>query len=223
MDASELNELAGLIPTMPLKDRIQELVDAGYKATELAKAAGKSRAAVSHWLKGTTLEIKSDSAAGLQALTGYNSIWISTGKGPKKAADSPSPGPSIRGVVPLISNVQAGMYTEFVDNFHGDYGEHEQVPTTVPVNQRTFALRVQGDSMEPDFTAGMILIVEPELDPQNGDFVIAKNGSEETTFKQLVQDGADWYLKPLNPRYPLKPLGKNPIIGVVRSVEKRYR
>lgn len=49
-DASTLNDLAGLIPAMPLKDRIQELVNAGYKQSELAKAAGKSRAAVSHWL-----------------------------------------------------------------------------------------------------------------------------------------------------------------------------
>lgn len=223
MPASELNELAGLIPSMALKDRIQELVDAGYRATELAKAAGKSRAAVSHWLKGTTLEIKSDSAAGLQALTGYNSIWISTGKGPKKASDSPSPGPSIRGVVPLLSNIQAGMYTEFVDNFNGDYGEYQQIPTTVPVNRRTFALRVQGDSMEPEFLEGMVLIVEPELDPQPGDFVIAKNGNDETTFKQLTQDGPDWYLKPLNPRYPIKPLGKSNIIGVVRATQKRFR
>lgn len=208
---------------MALKDRIQELVDAGHTQSALAKAANKSRAAVSHWLSGSTLEIKSDSAAGLQALTGYNSIWISTGKGPKKTSSSAAPGPAIRGAVPLISNVQAGMYTEFVDNLLGDCGEQEKIPTTVPVNRYTFALRVQGDSMAPDFTEGMLLIVEPELDPQHGDFVIAKNGSEETTFKQLVKDGADWYLKPMNQRYPIKPLGDSSIVGVVRAVEKRFR
>ncbi len=222
-DESRLNDLAGLIPDMALKDRIQELVDAGYKQSALAKAAGKSRAAVSHWLSGNTVEIKSDSAAGLQALTGYNSVWISTGKGPRKPSDSPIPGPAIRGAVPLISSVQAGMYTEFVDNLIDDYGEMEQIPTTVPVNRRTFALRVVGDSMEPDFTEGMLLIVEPEMDPQPGDFVIAKNGGEETTFKQLAQDGGDWYLKPLNARYPIKALGKNVIIGVVRATQKRFR
>ncbi len=77
--------------------------------------------------------------------------------------------------------------------------------------------------MEPEFLAGMVLIVEPDLDPQPGDYVIAKNGDGETTFKQLVKDTGDWYLKPLNPRYPLKPLGENKIIGVVRAVEKRFR
>ena len=220
---SKLNDLAGLIPVMALKDRIQELIDVGYKQTDLAQAAGKSRAAVSHWLSGNTLEIKADTATGLQALTGYSSVWISTGKGPKKLTDSPSIGPSIRGAVPLISNVQAGMYTEFVDNCNGDYGSAELIPTTVPVGQRTFALRVTGDSMSPEFTPGMLLIVEPELDPQPGDYVIAKNGCEETTFKQLVNDGGDWYLKPINPRYPLKLLGTSSIVGVVRAVEKRFR
>lgn len=77
--------------------------------------------------------------------------------------------------------------------------------------------------MEPDFPAGVFIVVEPDMDPQPGDYVIAKNG-DEATFKQLVKDGADWYLKPLNPRYPIKPL-ESPckIIGVVREQVRRYR
>lgn len=222
MSASPLNDLTGLIPVMSLKDRIQELIDAGFKQTELAKASGKSRAAVSHWLSGETLKIKSDSAAGLQALTGYSSIWISTGRGVKKGGNT-APGPTMRGVVPLLTNTQAGMCKELVNNLLPSDGKYEPIPTTVPVNRYTFALRVIGDSMEPKFKEGMVLVVEPELDPQPGDFVIAKNGGEETTFKQLVKDGADWYLKPLNERYPIKPLGANTIIGVVRAVEDRFR
>ena len=99
----------------------------------------------------------------------------------------------------------------------------DQIPTTVPVNRYTFALRVHGDSMEPKFTEGMLLIVEPEMDAQHNDYVIVKNGSEETTFKRLVRDGEDWFLKPLNDRYPIKPLGKNTIVGVVRGVTEQFR
>ena len=132
-------------------------------------------------------------------------------------------GPKIGGRVPLLSNVEAGAFKEFVDNYHPGDGGQELIPTSVPVQKHTFALRVSGDSMEPDFREGMILIIEPELEPNPGDFVIAKNGEGETTFKQLVKDGGDWYLKPLNERYPVKPLGTNTIIGVLRAVEKRYR
>ena len=132
-------------------------------------------------------------------------------------------GPVLRGRVPILSTVQAGMYKEQIDNKQSWDSDVEMVSTSVPVKKYTFALRVHGDSMEPEFTSGMILIVEPEMNPQNGDFVIAKNGHEETTFKKLVQDGGEWYLKPLNPRYPIKSLGESSIIGVVRAVEKRYR
>ena len=132
-----------------------------------------------------------------------------------------SAGPSIGGRVPLISDVQAGMYREFVDNFHPGDGGLELFSTTAPVNKHTFALRVSGDSMEPRFPEGTILIVEPEMEPLPGYFVIAKDVNGGTTFKQLTRDGVDWYLKPLNERYPIKPLGKSTIIGVVRAIEMR--
>lgn len=132
-------------------------------------------------------------------------------------------GPEVRGRVPLISAVQAGNYKMHVDNHHPDDGGEDRISTTVPVKRHTFALRVSGDSMEPEFKEGAILIVEPEMEAQPGDFIIAKNGEEETTFKQLVRDGGDWYLKPLNDRYPIKPLGKATIVGVVRAVERRFR
>ncbi|MEX3628445.1 MAG: XRE family transcriptional regulator [Burkholderia sp.] len=137
-------------------------------------------------------------------------------------SDNVQPGPEIRGKVPLISWVQAGDFSEVVDLLHP--GEaFEWIETTVQPRAHTFALRVHNDSMEPDFPAGTILIVEPELDAHAGDFIIAKNGDEEATFKQLVRDGGDWYLKPLNPRYPLKPLAGCQVVGVVRAAERRFR
>ena len=132
-------------------------------------------------------------------------------------------GPAIRGAVPLLSDVQAGAYKMYVDNLLPEDEAQDLIPTGVPVNRHTFALRVMGDSMEPEFREGMILIVEPEMSPQPGDYVIARDGADETTFKQLVRDAGEWYLKPLNPRWPIRPLGKSTIIGVVRAVEKRFR
>lgn len=126
------------------------------------------------------------------------------------------------GSVPLISWVQAGDYAEAIDNLSPDEGE--RIETTVPVKAHTYALRVTGDSMEPEFPEGCIIIVEPEMEPRHGDYAIVKNGHNEATFKQIIQDGADWYLKPINPRYPVKPLPKGAVIcGVVRGMERRFR
>lgn len=133
-----------------------------------------------------------------------------------------SQAPERKGRVPLISSVEAGNWSHAADLLQPGEG-HEWIETGVTIQSHTFALRVEGDSMEPEFAPGTILIVEPEMDAYPGDFVIAKNGDQEATFKQLVRDGADLYLKPLNPRYPIKPLGHNRIIGVVREAVKRYR
>lgn len=111
MNSSTLNRLAGLIPDMALKDRIQELLDAGHSKSGLARAAKKNPASVTHWLNGATLEIKSDSAAGLQALTGFNAVWIATGKGPKKSGPEyptpPATAPSLADTLAQLGEVIA--------------------------------------------------------------------------------------------------------------------
>ena len=92
--------------------------------------------------------------------------------------------------VPLISWVQAGDWSHAADLLQPGEGL-EWIDTSVTVRPHTFALRVEGDSMEPEFAPGTILVVEPEMDAHPGDYVIAKNGDDEATFKQLVRDGAE--------------------------------
>ena len=130
-----------------------------------------------------------------------------------------SPGPKVRGTVPLLNKVNAGMYKEVID--HG--ADVEYIATVAPVKRYTFALRVEGDSMEPTFTNGMIVIIEPDMDPMPNDYVVAVNGDNEATFKQLVKDGPDWFLKPLNPRYPIRPLGSARVIGVCTGAHITFR
>lgn len=209
---------------MSLAERISEAIQhSGKSNAEIARKTGKSAAAVTQWLSGETKSIKGDTAAALESVTGYRAQWLVSGKGPKRVDSNVVAGPDIRGSVPLLSGVQAGAFKEILDSDYSGGDGVTMIPTTVPVNRYTFALRVQGDSMEPRFTEGMLLIVEPELDAQHGDYVIVKNGGEETTFKQLIRDGSDWFLKPLNPRYPIKPLGADTVVGVVRGVTEQFR
>lgn len=123
--------------------------------------------------------------------------------------------------VPVINWVKAGEFTECVDNYLSS-DDQEWIGTTIKPQINTFALRVKGDSMEPLFMEGMLIIIEPGLEALPGDYVIAMNG-KEATFKQFIKDGADYYLKPLNDRYPIKPLGDSQIIGVVRESVHKFR
>ena len=125
----------------------------------------------------------------------------------------------------LVSEVEAGNYT-VIDNFRLK-ARFDTVPVSVEVNRHTYALRVHGDSMVSEvgdsFPEGSIIVIEPELAALAGDYVIALNDQNETTFKQLVKDGGDLYLKPLNTRYPIKALGSAKIIGVEREFTKQFR
>ena len=127
--------------------------------------------------------------------------------------------------VPLVSEVEAGNFT-VIDNFR-PHAKFSTVSVSVPVQRHTYALRVRGDSMvsgtTDSFPEGPIIIVEPELQPQLGDYSIAVDDKSETTFKQLIKDGGELFLKPLNLRYPIKPLGNATVIGVVREFTKRFR
>lgn len=106
-------------------------------------------------------------------------------------------------LIPLISWVQAGSWSETVDNYHPGDGI-DLIPTTAKTSKNAYALKVSGDSMEPKFSEGSIIIVDPDAYIVNKSYVIAKlEDSQEATFKQYIEEGGKKFLKPVNPRYPL--------------------
>jgi SOS-response transcriptional repressor LexA len=190
----------------------------GLTESQFAEALGVSRGAVQQWERpGGTAPNRSNQPK-VAKLLGISVEALLSGD------FRLSNGLAARSVVALVSEVEAGNYTT-IDNFAGH--DFETVAVTTPVMRHTYALRVHGDSMVSEgldsFPEGSIIIVEPEMQPNPGDYVIALNNINQTTFKQLVQDDGDLYLKPLNPRYPIKPLGEARVIGVVRELIKRFR
>ena len=209
-----------------------------WSQQQLADKCGVGQGSISKIERGDQDE--SRHTVKLASALGVNALWLATGDGPRLVVDLAASAvvgvtafatlgsdsnvrvaPASRGRVPVISAVQAGNLTDVVDNFApGD--ADEWIDTGVPVNRHTFALIVEGDSMEPVFTAGMRIVVEPEISANIGDYVIAGNG-EQATLKKLVSDGGELYLQPLNPRYAIKPLGQARIIGVVREAHIKFR
>lgn len=64
-----------------------------------------------------------------------------------------------------------------------------------------YALRVLGDSMEPEFKEGEVIIIEPQATAEEGDYVIAVH-DDEILFRELSLINDHWYLRPLNNQYP---------------------
>jgi SOS-response transcriptional repressor LexA len=104
--------------------------------------------------------------------------------------------------VPIISWVQAGELAEAIDCWpEGVSGEGQPVLTRRKVSWKTFALKVVGDSMETRFKEGDIIVVDPEIEVQTGDYCIARVAGE-VTFKIYYENGTEVRLKAMNPKYP---------------------
>ncbi|MDH4449903.1 MAG: helix-turn-helix transcriptional regulator [Rhodoferax sp.] len=85
MNLSAINGFGGQIEDMALADRIKHAMEeSGLRKTELANACGVSAASVTHWLNGNTKKLKAENASAIAKATGFNSDWLTNGKGPRK-------------------------------------------------------------------------------------------------------------------------------------------
>ncbi|KGE78254.1 LexA family protein [Halomonas salina] len=129
---------------------------------------------------------------------------------------------------PVISRVQAGAWTECVTPYEPGAEPHEEA-TDYRAQGRAFWLEVQGDSMtapagsRPSVPEGTLVLFDTGIEAVPGKLVAAQlDDSNEATFKQLIEDGGQRFLKALNPAYPLIPINGNcRILGV--AVEAKTR
>lgn len=198
------------------RQRLAQLIAEHQGQSALSKTIGKSPAQISQWLNGSKdsktgkpRTMSRDTAREIERLTGKPIGWMDQPTESEfKTVANTSPGPDIRGRVPLISWVRAGAFCEAADPFvPGDAERWMDCP--VNHSETTFALRVRGDSMTAPtgngrtYPEGCVIFVDPEKrSPVNGDRIVAcLDGSHEVTFKVYKnEDGRQW-LQPLNPSH----------------------
>jgi SOS-response transcriptional repressor LexA len=82
--------------------------------------------------------------------------------------------------------------------------------TDIP-GRRTFALQIRDNSMQPLFSEGEIIFVNPDLSGEPGDYVMVESvagGPEGALVRQLKEIGGQAILYPLNRRYEDLPVTK---------------
>ena len=83
--------------------------------------------------------------------------------------------------------------------------------TDVP-GKRTFAVQVRDDSMQPLFSEGEIIFVNPDLPSEPGQYVVVESEDgrpEGALLRQLKDIGGQAFLHPLNRRYEDLPVTKD--------------
>jgi repressor LexA len=128
-------------------------------------------------------------------------------------------------LVPVINKVAAGYPSDFNDLDYpvGVADDYVRCPDLHDSN--AFAVRVVGDSMEPKFCEGDIVIFSPAAEVHNGDDCFVRFAMpHETTFKRVFFEPDDKVrLQPRNEKYsPMIIEGKR-INGLYRAVIKHEK
>ena len=139
--------------------------------------------------------------------------------------------PEIRGtisagrLVPIINKVAAGYPTDFDDLDYpvGVADDYIRCPDVHDPN--AFAVRVVGDSMEPKFKEGDIVVFSPRLQVQNGDDCFVRFASpHETTFKRVFFEPNNMVrLQPRNDKYPPVMVEGKRVNGIYRAIARVER
>lgn len=99
--------------------------------------------------------------------------------------------------IPVLGNVAAGIPIQAIE----DILDYEEISEEVAHSGEFFALKIKGDSMEPEIRNGDIVIVKQQDDADTGDIVIALVNGDDATCKRLVKYRDGIRLMPINPAY----------------------
>jgi len=194
----------------------------GMTQAELASAVGVVQRQIAAY-EGAEAKPREKVLVNLAAALGTTVAWLTTGQGEGPDTTNIKRTVTVR-EVPLLTHVQVmGIGFDF-DNFIKSASASEFVPAPPDAGEFSFAYQVSGSSMESpggvSFPDGTIVIVDPEVMPEHGDFgLFILNDDDMPIFKQYVIDQGIGYLRSLNPQYPMLPATKvySPIGTVIAS------
>jgi repressor LexA len=118
--------------------------------------------------------------------------------------------------VPIINKVVAGYPVNFTDLDYPAGVAEEYVRCPDLHDPQAFGARVIGDSMEPEYHEGDVVIFTPNTPARSGDDCFVRFAEDVgTTFKRFYQDSETTLrLQPLNNKYPAQVYPREQITGL---------
>jgi phage repressor protein C with HTH and peptisase S24 domain len=105
--------------------------------------------------------------------------------------------------IPLIGLAQAGGEGYFDDGGYPVGGSWDEISLPDIADPNAYALEISGDSMEPVFRDGDVVIVSPAAPVRRGDRVVVRTAKGEVMAKELRRQSAKRIeLASLNPAHP---------------------
>jgi len=137
----------------------------------------------------------------------------------------PMPATSFR-KTPLVNKVAAGYPKDFTDLDYPARVADDYVPACGIDDPDAFAATVVGQSMEPAYHEGDVVVFSPLADVSDGcDCFVRLEPDHESTFKRVYLDegGEVIRLQPLNPSFPPRLVQREHVAGMYRAVLRLSR
>jgi repressor LexA len=130
--------------------------------------------------------------------------------------------------VPVINRVSAGYPRDFTDLSYPRGVADDYVGCPDVQDKDAFAARVHGDSMQPKYREGDIVIFSPGQSPRSGDDCFVRFDDGHTTFKRAFFETDDTgrsviRLQPRNEKYRPQTVQADQITGLYKAVYRYQR
>jgi SOS-response transcriptional repressor LexA len=186
----------------------------GLSESELARRTDIGQPVIHRMISGETSNPK---IATLRPIAHYFEISIDQLIGDEPLPKSALPGKYSEEVrrwtqVPMLNWQQVLRWPELSSDEIATY-----VSTDADVSENAYALTIKDSTMLPRFPEGTVAIIDPSYMPRDCDFAVVHiEGQKLATLKQILIDGEEMYIKPLNADFNVKPLtGSYQFLGVM--------
>lgn len=164
-----------------------------------------SHAGAGKWVNGLALPPKTRRREIAQRL-GVQYDWLEFGKGEMLPPKTNTPS-SLR-KLPILGFHEAANFEKYLENFIG-----ETVALDINAGRRAFVIYSQGSAMSGRFPEGSMLIFDPDISPQDGDYVLAKiHKLPDAIFRQYILSDSGKFLYAQDPRFQTHKMGTNDLI-----------
>jgi SOS-response transcriptional repressor LexA len=179
----------------------QVLHEKGLSQSQLARLVGVKQQTISYICAPDSPSSTSRYASKIASVLGVNPAWLQSGEGGKY---DPTVRIELEGVevsvrqIPLISKSAA---VEFLKD--GNTEITHALMTDAKIGKNAFAVEIDGDSMRPLFRPGDRVVIDPDLLPEPGDFVLASSDGSVTFRKYRARGDNLFELAPMNDDWPV--------------------
>lgn len=181
---------------MTVGERVKQArLKAGLNADELAAKIGKDRSTIYRYESNEIEKLPTSIIEPLSRALGVHPSYLMGWEANEDLVDIPAATTGV--MIPVLGYVRAGVPMTAVENIV----DYEEISKDDAAKGEHFGLVVKGDSMEPRFAEGDVVIVRKQETVENGEIAVVLVNGDDATVKKFYRSDNGIKLVSTNPTY----------------------